>query len=149
MVAQAKKPSRKLDKSTALKLKVENKLTYQQIADLQGVCKQAVHKAIAHLLPTEEAKTYRENRADILSQIQLNLLSQVDSARLKKVSVRDAIVSMGILFDKEQEVRGTSPADKMYDAVALAVRYAELRAMLRDAQDVDKPVDNNSVIDIT
>jgi len=40
-----------VDKATALKLKVDNNLSYEQIAAIQGVTRQAIHKAIKPLLP--------------------------------------------------------------------------------------------------
>ena len=40
-------PYRKIDKLEAYKLRVHNKLTYEQIADHLGVTRQAVHQALA------------------------------------------------------------------------------------------------------
>ena len=97
-----------VDKSSAINLKLNKKLTYAEIAAIQHVSPQAIHKALKPLMPGPECKTYQENRADILSGLQIKLLSQVDSARLKKISVRDAVVSAAVLYDKERLERGLS-----------------------------------------
>ena len=97
-----------VDKSSALNLKLNKNLSYGQIAAIQGVSPQAVHKALKSLMPGPECKTFQDNRADILSGLQIKLLSQVDNARLKKISVRDAVVSAAVLYDKERLERGLS-----------------------------------------
>lgn len=102
----------RVDISTALDLKLNHNLSYARIAKIQGVHPSAVHKQLKDLLPTAETRTFQENRADIFSEAQLKLLSQIDAPRLKKMTIRDAIVSLGILYDKEQLERGNSPTTK-------------------------------------
>ena len=97
-----------VDVATALDLRTNHKLTFQEIAKLQGVPKQAIQQRLKPLLPTPETKVYQDNRADILSEAQLQLLIQLDPARLKKMSARDAVISFGILYDKERLERGQS-----------------------------------------
>ena len=100
-----------VDKATALDLKLNKKLSYAQIAAIQRVTPQAVHKALKNLMPGPEVKTYQENRANILSGLQIKLLSQVDAKRLKKISVRDAVVSAAVLYDKERIETGQSTSN--------------------------------------
>ena len=103
------KPTKpRVDKSKALSLKLNNNLSYRQIADMQGVTPQAIHSAIKDLLPVPETKTYKENRADILAHIQLKLLSQLDDDRLKRMPAASAVLAACQLYDKERLERGMS-----------------------------------------
>jgi len=103
------KPTKpRVDKSKALSLKLNNNLSYKQIAEIQGVTPQAIHSAIKDLLPTPETKTYKEHRADILANIQYKLLSQLDSDRLKKMPAASAVLAACQLYDKERLERGMS-----------------------------------------
>lgn len=101
-----------VDVSQALDLKLNHGLGVRRIAKIQGTSKSAVHKALQKILPTRETEIYQANRADILSQLQLTLLQQVDTRRLKKISARDAVISAGVLYDKEMLERGKSPSTK-------------------------------------
>jgi hypothetical protein len=100
-----------VDVNAALKLKVDNGLSYSQIGAIQGYTKQAIHKAIKPLLPSPATDYYKVNRADILAGLQVKMLTQVDPHRLKKLSARDAIISAGVLYDKERLERGQSTAN--------------------------------------
>lgn len=98
-----------VDKSKALALRLNNKLTYQQIADIQGVTKQAIHTAISELMPKEETKTYLENRADILANVQIKQLEAFNSLtpdEQKELIKRRGLVDYGIVYDKEVIARG-------------------------------------------
>ena len=120
-----------VDVSTALKLKIDNNLSYAKIAAIQGVTPNAIFKRIKHLLPDQFTDTYQANRADILSAMQVKLLSQVDDSRLKKMSVRDAVVSAAILYDKERLERGMSTAN-------LASVHADIAALRASEAEEDK-----------
>ena len=96
----------KVDRSAALKLKVTNGLTYEEIARIQGVSKQAVHKAIAGLMPTADTDIYRSKRGDILAEMQRKILDSIDYQDIKKSPLGSRIVSAGILYDKERLERG-------------------------------------------
>lgn len=101
----------RVDISTALSLKLNNQLTYAEIGKIQGVCPQAVHKAISKLIP-QETQDYQHNRANILSGLQLRLIQSITENKLKTLGVRDAIISFGVLYDKEMLERGNSPSTK-------------------------------------
>ena len=100
-----------VDVSQALDLRVNHKLPYSQIADIQGTSKQAVHRAIKDLLPPADIKVFQDNRADILSGLQAKLLSHVDEARLKKAPVGSLVLAACQLYDKERLERGMSTAN--------------------------------------
>ena len=115
---------RKVNVAAALDLKLNHGLSYAQMSPLLGVSPAAIHKRIKHLLPNSDAQYYQDHRADILSHAQLQLLSQIDARRLKKVNIRDAVVSAGILYDKERLERGQSTANA--DIKILSVTLQEL-----------------------
>lgn len=104
-------PQATIDVSTALDQRVNNRLSYEQIAKLQGVTKQAIHKRLKGLLPDEAAEVYREKRADIFSKMQLDCLSAVDGPKRKAASALQLVTCAGILYDKERLERGQSTSN--------------------------------------
>jgi len=100
-----------VDVNAALKLKVDNGLSYSQIGAIQGYTKQAIHKAIKPLLPSPATDYYKVNRADILAGLQVKMLAQVDDARLKKAPVGSLVLAACQLYDKERLERGQSTAN--------------------------------------
>ena len=106
------KTTGKVDKSKALKLRLENKLTYQEIADTMQVTKQAVHTALHKLIPIKtEVDEFRNNHADILTSVQAKMLLAYDSLdydEQKEMVKRRGLVDMGIAFDKMRVLQGMS-----------------------------------------
>ena len=117
---------RKVNVAAALDLQLNHGLSYAQMAPILGVTPAAIHKRLKHLLPDESTKYYKDHRADIFSHVQLQLLSQVDARRLKKINIRDAVISTGILYDKERLERGQSTANA--DMRVLSTTLKELEA---------------------
>ena len=124
---------RKVDVERALDLHLNHGLSYAQMAPILGVHPSAIHKRIKHLLPNNDTQYYQNHRADILSHVQLQLLSQVDTRRLKKVSSRDAVISYGILYDKERLERGQSTANT--DMRILSATLKELEAQEKELRE--------------
>jgi len=134
----------KVNVAAALDLQLNHGLSYEQMAPILGVSPSAIHKRIKHLLPDLDTKYYQDHRANIFSHIQLKLLSQVDSPRLKKLNIRDAVISAGILYDKERLERGQSTANtdmRILSATLqeLEAQEKELRESLGDLGDCNIP----------
>ena len=111
--SKPKRAKGKVDKSKALKLRLDNHLTYQQIADTQGVSKQAIHTAHQHLIPDKDKlEPFKNHRADILANVQMkqieSYLSMTDLEQ-KEAIKRRGLVDMGIAYDKERIERGQNP----------------------------------------
>lgn len=106
MTAQAKKPVNRVNKKEAVRLKAENKLTYQEIATIQGVTPAAVYRQIKDLLPTDDTKLYQDNRLDILAVMQQKLLSSISDNDIQGMTPKDRITGAAILIDKEQLLKG-------------------------------------------
>lgn len=142
----------KVDIPQALDLRLNHHNTYAQIGAIQGLNPQTIHKALKHLIPNESTKYYQNNRAGIWDRMAVTLLSQVDSARLKKMSARDAIISAGICYDKSAAERGQANVVIAYDAGSQWARVQELRALLEQSKQPPKAIVDNTalqVIDIT
>jgi len=107
----------KVDTAQAINLRLNHNLSYNRIAKIQGVTTQAVHQRLKQFLPTEETEIYKNNRADILANTQLKIITQIDSPRLKKAGLRDLVVSAGILYDKERLERGLSSQNVSYNVI--------------------------------
>ena len=102
------KRQRKVNVDKALELRVDHGLSYQQIADLQGVDKAAIHRAIKDLLPNHETQVYKSNRADILANLQGKIIKSITDEDIKKAPFGSRILAMAQLIDKERLERGQS-----------------------------------------
>ena len=134
----------KVDTAQAINLRLNHKLSYNRIAKIQGVTTQAVHQRLKQFLPTEETEIYKNNRADILANTQLKIITQIDSPRLKKAGLRDLVVSAGILYDKERLERGLSSQNVSYNVITEQLKKideeeADLRRQLIELGVEDLP----------
>lgn len=143
---KTREPAPPVDVSQALDLRLNHRLTYAEIAKVQGVTPQNVHKKIKHLIPSALTQDYIANRGDILANAQLRLLaSGLTDAKLKKVSPRDAVVSVGILYDKERLERGQATEITDIRGIMLQLDAAEARALkLIPDEEAPQPIDITS-----
>lgn len=102
---QKTRTDNQVDLRQALKLKT-NGASYTEIAKMQGVSKQAVHKALKNILPTEYTTTYKDQRADILAHLQLKMLNSIDDAAIEKAPMGSRVLAACQLYDKERTERG-------------------------------------------
>ena len=87
-------------------------LTNTQIGKLLGISYVAVGNLIKrHGLNPKEDTAFKKDRADILASKQRLLLNNITVGKIKKMAVRDNVVSFGILYDKERLERGQSGDD--------------------------------------
>ncbi len=77
-----------VDKQQALKLRQENNLSLRQIAAIQGVSHQAIHKAIHSLIPSEDditqTRKFKAHEADITAIKRAQAIELVDLDTLKR-----------------------------------------------------------------
>jgi predicted DNA-binding protein YlxM (UPF0122 family) len=119
----------KVDKSKALKLRLENNLTYQEIADIQGVTKQAIQSALSKLIPQKDSiEPFKKHRSDIFANTQMKMLNayhNLTDDEQKELVKRRGLVDMGIIYDKERIESGKST-----DNIALVLdSVQQIRAM--------------------
>lgn len=119
----------RVDIKQALKLKT-NGASYREIGQVQGVSAQAVHNAIAHLLPTELTKVYKEQRADILAHLQLQMLKSIDTPDIKKAPMGSRVLAACQLYDKERIERGLSTSNH-------AIIHADIEALRKQSTSDD------------
>jgi len=132
----------KVDVSVALRLRLVNKLTYQDIADKLGVCKQSVHTAIkrfeALIREPEEIEAYRKSKADLLDSAELMMLEKIsDGETIAKASLNNAAYTFSQLHQAGRLERGRSTANidvkhTMEEIQVLEAEYVELQKQLAD-----------------
>ena len=121
-----------VDVSKALDLKYNHNLSYEEIAAIQGVSKQAIHNRLKNLLPIPETKTFMENRGDILASFQAKMLANLDDEKINKMAGDRLVWSAAVLYDKERLERGMSTAN-------LASVHADIAALrASEAQEDEK-----------
>jgi transcriptional regulator with XRE-family HTH domain len=95
-----------IDTEQAIKLRVENGLSYSEIAAIQGVSKQAVHQKLQGLLPTDFTPIFKQHKADILARLQERILVSIDDAEIQKAPFGTKVLAVAQLIDKERLERG-------------------------------------------
>lgn len=122
---------KKIDLPKAYELRQQG-LSYKDIGTFFKCSKQAVHQILEPYIDrTQQVTNYKDNRADILADIQLQLLTNIDTARLEKAPLGALTLSYAQLYDKEALERGNATEIVRYDAASLRDRYAELKDMLQ------------------
>ena len=107
---------RTFDLGAALKLRLYNKLTYQQISDQLSVPKSTVVDALkpylAMIEQPEALEHYRTRKADILEAAEMELVSSlVDPVKLEKASTNNIAYAFGQLNTAIRLERGQSTAN--------------------------------------
>ena len=133
----AKKTTNKVDKVRAIELKSAGEITYDEIAKIQGVTPQAIHKAIKDLLPNDNTQLYKQHKADILDNTALRMLIAVDDDKIKDASLNNIAYAFGQINNAARLERGESTQNVAYDARIISANIAELRQMLNDNNVID------------
>ena len=139
---KAIKEAPKVDVGKALRLRIQNKMTYDLIAKQFGVSRQAIAKSLKPFLQFLEnpgqVEAYRENRAEFLDSAEIRLLQQIiDEGKLKAASVNNLAYAIGQLnnigrLERGQSttnvalVAGLSPEDREWLA-GLVAQYTQRR----------------------
>ena len=104
---------RRVDKEKALAM-VKGGLTQTAVAEYYGVTRDAISKLIKRTEANKDIiDKYRENKAQIMEGIQVELLSAVSEAPIKEK--QSLIVGAGILEDKIRLERGQSTVNTTVD----------------------------------
>ena len=142
-----------IDLLEVYRLKTQHHLTFEQIGDLQGCTKQGAHKAfqrfVSELLPTDQLKTFEEAKPQLMSAVQQKLLATVgDEEKIAKMSVRDAAVAFGIIFDKQrlatnQSTSNISLLSKLISQADHGLFHVEQQAQARAKQPVTQAAETD------
>ena len=117
------KSTGRVDVAIALELRLKKGKTIQEIADHFGVCKQAVSqrlRAFMGILQTPDAlKAYQNSKTDILSAVELKLVSQLlDGDKLKDASLNNVAYALQNVFNMNRLEQ-----DKSTSNIALALKF--------------------------
>jgi hypothetical protein len=89
--------------------KINPNLSQEQIGQIVD-CDQAYVCRVLKRYGVTQDKTdeFKQLRADVLTGVQSKIIESIADDDLSKVSLRDKVVSFGILYDKERLERGLS-----------------------------------------
>lgn len=93
-----------VDKSKAIALR-DAGLTYQEIADIQGVTPGAIYKNIKDL---PEIKSFRENKDHVYERLQHDILKSISEEDIKKSPMGSRVLAIAQIEDKIRAIRGQS-----------------------------------------
>lgn len=84
-------------------------VTTREIGKVVGRHHATVSRALKRYgIESKSVKDFRDNRANVLAGYQDRILRAIDDESLKKASLKDKVVSVGILYDKEALETGRS-----------------------------------------
>lgn len=117
-------------------------ITTRELGKLNDVSHAAVVRLFQrHNIDRQRTDDYKGNRADFLAGLQEKVLASITENDLEKASLRDKVISMGVLFDKERLERGQS-------TVNLASIYSQaLESRTPDLLDVVSEPDRETGMD--
>jgi len=93
-------------------------LSYRQIGKVAGCSHVNVLDRLKdYIQDIDQVDSFNRNRGDVLAIIQHKIVKSLTSDDIKNSSMRDRVVSMGILHDKERLERGLSTANIAVDSV--------------------------------
>lgn len=106
-------PRPKIDIQKALKLRLQNKLSFSEIAIQLGCTKQGVQQALSRfnslLIEPEELEAFEESKPQILSSLEMRLLQKfVDEETLQKASLNNAAYAYSQIFQANRLTRNQS-----------------------------------------
>lgn len=107
------KPVDKIDVEKALKMRLKNGLTFQEIADHFGVSRQAIHQRLSRFIDilgdADTIKAYEEHKPSLLSAVENKLLQQlIDGDKLEKASLNNAAYAFNTIYQCNRLERGKS-----------------------------------------
>jgi predicted transcriptional regulator len=114
-------------KNKMVKLRIENKLSEEQIAKQLEISRDAVHYHLSRLIDTKALEDFKRNEADILSWNKLKLIKNLTDDKLKESKARDIAVAYGIFDDHERLQRGQSTSNTLVDVRMLITQVEDER----------------------
>ena len=136
-------PADKIDIEKALSLRIDNGLSYNDIAKYFDVSRQMIRYYLKDLVPeTSNVKAFKKYRGDILDSKQESLLKALTEDDIKEASAYQKVGMFGILYDKsrlehDKSTRNASFLDMTQEYNASSKRRRELLDQLGLDDDVD------------
>ena len=113
----------------------------QDIAKITGLNRNTIAKRLKHLTPRKSTEIFKEHKADIFTEFQRKIAMKASADISNARNTKDYVTALGILHDKEQQLRGINPESRPMIIVN------EIRIQ-PSCEQVDNPVDK-SIIDIS
>jgi len=136
----------RVNKSEAVKLRIENGLTYQEIAKLQGVSAPAVFNSIKDLLPDDDTREYINSRAEIFAKAQCLIAKTLNGSCIQMAGLGERTNALVKLHAAERLERGQTTANLGTGIVLSAPLQESLDRLINRLSPVDSltpfPVDN-------
>ena len=129
-VNNSKSISSRINIAEALKLRLVNHLSYQEIADRYGVAKSAVFQALKRFLSIlaepDELEAYKNHKVDLLSSAEMKLLERLVNVEvMEKASLNNVAYAFKQLFDSGRLEQGKSTGN---------INILEVTATIADLQ---------------
>jgi hypothetical protein len=131
-------PAPTVDIDQAAKLRATTDLSLADIAAIQKVTPQAIHKQLQSLDGKAMLDKYKQERADCLAGLQAEIIASVDAATINKARLGERMVAVGVLYDKERLER--NQATEIVDhnlIIGIAHNLGAIRSQIEDADVVD------------
>lgn len=142
MAKELTKPGR-MDLTKALELRLKKGLTYTEIGEYFGVCRQTVHARLKKfsnmIMEAGQLEAYRTNKADVLESVEAQLLSDLsDTGRREKASLNNVAYALGQVSSMTRLEKGQSTSNVAYLDMASSLEEIQAqRLQLEEAlQDV-------------
>lgn len=140
------KPISSFDVQRAIKLRLQG-LSYQEIGDLLGVTKQAIHyrlhKQFGNDESIEEFRAFKNNKDSYLEWIQHRIAASIDDDDIKTMKNKRGLTDLAILEDKIRLIRGQSTENISVNALQMSLEDLERKRQELLSQLVDNS--DNSV----
>ena len=97
------------DTGKAIQLKIQG-LSYMDIAKYYNIPKATIQQRLKPYFGKDSINipAFKTHRADLFAGQQARVLQSISDADIKKASLRDKVISAGVLYDKERLERGES-----------------------------------------
>jgi hypothetical protein len=93
----------------------------REISTLTEIPKSTIHNKLQALKDDPNFKSFRENKADVLEEMQFRLLQTVDTDLLKSMVNKRGMTDVAILEDKIRLIRGQATTLMSIDIRALGI----------------------------
>lgn len=101
-------------------------MTTREIGKVVGRSHTSVYRALKRYgISTGKVKDYKEHRSKILAGYQERILRSIDEESLEKASLKDKIISMSILYDKEALEEGRATANVSFAGIVGLIEKEE------------------------
>lgn len=121
----------KIDVKKAIKQRLDKGMSLQEIADNQGVSKQAVSTLLQRVRNEDVIRAYTNKRPEIYSLLESDILSTIDNETIKDSSLLQRVTAAGILKTHYNLETGRASVITGYDPKVIIQGIAELRGMVK------------------